>query len=75
MTDQDLEQDVRVAFPDRKDRAPERLREGQRLEGMLRIGSGAPTKVQVEVGKRIYFEEGELRMPHTFDPTEEEKKD
>ena len=52
-----------------------RLREGQRVEGMLRIGAGAPTKVQLEIGRRIYFEEGELRVPPTFKPTEEEKTD
>jgi hypothetical protein len=75
LTDRDLDQDVRVTIPDRKNVASERLREGQRVEGMLRIGSGAPTKVQLEVGRRIYFEEGELQVPPTFDPTEEEKRD
>lgn len=76
LTDRDLEQDVRVAIPDRKNIVGQRLREGQRVEGMLRIGSGAPAKVQLEIGKRIYFEEGELLMPPIFpDPTEEEKRD
>jgi hypothetical protein len=75
LTDRDLEQDVRVAIPDRKNTAGQRLREGQRVDGMLRIGSGAPTKVQIEIGKRIYFEEGELQVPPTFDPTAEEKSD
>jgi hypothetical protein len=75
LTDRDLEQDVRVAIPDRKNMAGQRLREGQRVEGMLRIGSGTPTKVQIEIGKRIYFEEGELAVPPTFDPTAEEKSD
>ena len=75
LTDQNLEQDVRIAIVGRKNVAAERLREGQRVEGMLRIGSGAPTKAQIEVGKRIYFEEGELRVPATFKSTAEEKKD
>lgn len=75
LTDRDLEQDVRVVIPDRKNTAKERLREGQRVDGMLRIGSAAPTKVQVEVGRRIYFEEGELLVPPDFDPTDEEKRD
>jgi hypothetical protein len=75
LSDRDLEQDVRVAVPDRKNLAGQRLREGQRVEAMLRIGSGAPAKVQLEVGRRIYFEEGELQVPPTFDPTEEEKTD
>jgi len=75
LTDRDLEQDVRVAFPARKNVAGQRLREGQKVEGMLRIGSGAPTKAQIEVGERIYFEEGELMVPATFKSTAEEKKD
>jgi hypothetical protein len=75
LTDQNLEQDVRIAIAGRKNVAAERLREGQRVEGMLRIGSGAPTKAQIEVGQRIYFEEGELRVPATFKSTAEEKKD
>src|SRR5262249_33692974 len=62
LTDRDLEQDVRIAIPDRKNVVTERLREG-RVEGMLHVGSGTPTKVQLEVGRRIYFEEGELQIP------------
>jgi hypothetical protein len=42
---------------------------------MLRIGSAAPTKTHIEAGSRIYFEEGELLVPATFDPTNEEEKD
>ena len=75
LTDRDLDQDVRVTIADRKNVVGERLREGQRVEGILRIGSAAPIKVQLEVGARIYFEEGELLVPPTFDPTDEEKKD
>jgi hypothetical protein len=75
LTDRDLEQDVRVVIPDRKNTAKERLREGPRVEGMLHIGSGAPTKVQLEVGRRIYFVERELHMPPLRRLTEEEKKD
>ena len=41
---------------------------------MLRIGSAAPAKVQLDVGPQIYFEEGELLVPPTFDQTDEEKK-
>ena len=74
LTDQDLEQDVRIAIPGRKNVAAERLREGQRVDGMLRIGAGAPTKAQIEVERRIYFEESELKVPATFDTTAEEKK-
>ena len=73
--DGDLEQEVRVSIPGRKNVASQRLREGQRVDAMMRVGAGAPAKVQLAVGKRIYFEEGELMVPPTFKPTAEEKKD
>jgi hypothetical protein len=73
--DRDLEQVVHVSISDRKNVAAQRLRQGQRVDAMMRVGSGPPTKVQLEAGKRIYFEEGELMVPPTFDLTAEEKKD
>ena len=75
LTERDLEQEVHVVIPDRQNVAGQRLREGQRVDGMLRIGSGTPKKVQLEIGKRIYFEEGELLMPASFEPTAEETRD
>jgi hypothetical protein len=75
LTDSDLEHDVRVLIPGRSNTAKDRLREGQRVEAMLQIGSAAPSKVQLEVGRRIYFVERELLMPPVDDPTDEEKKD
>jgi TAT (twin-arginine translocation) pathway signal sequence len=74
-SDRDLEQEVRVSIPGRKNVAAQRLREGQRVDAMMHAGSGAPVKVQLEAGKRIYFEEGELLVPPTPDPTPEEKND
>jgi hypothetical protein len=77
LSDADLRGDVRVAVPERKNVAAERLREGQSVQAMLRVGSGkgtTPSVIQIEAGPQLYFEEGELRMPPTFDPTPEEKK-
>ena len=74
LTDSDLNQDMRIVIPGRKNVAAERLRQGQRVEAMLRTGSTPPRKVQLEAGPQIYFEEGELLVPPTFKPTEEEKK-
>lgn len=76
LTDKDLAQDVRVIVRDRKNLATERLREKQRVEGTLRIGPPGSTvsKVQIEAGVELYFEEGELLVPPTFDPTSEEKQ-
>ena len=76
-TDAELRQDIRVAFPERKNVAGQRVRAGQRLDGALRIGSAAatsPVRVQVQPDVEFYFEEGELSVPPTFDPTPEERK-
>jgi hypothetical protein len=76
LSDADLSKDVRIVVPDRKNVVAQRLRQGQRVEALLRIGSGQPAKVQIEAGRRIYFEEGELLMPAVMDEdTDEEKKD
>ena len=61
LTDSDLAQDIRIVVPDRKNVAAERLRQGQRVEGTLHIGAMVPSKVQLEVGPEVYFEEDELR--------------
>lgn len=75
LTDRELNQNIRIVLPDRRNVAAERLRRGQRVEAMLRIGSRLPSKVQIDVGPQIYFEEGELLVPPTFDPTDEEKRE
>jgi hypothetical protein len=74
LTDSDLNQSIRVVIPGRTNVAAQRLRQGQRVDAMLHVGSTPPRKVQVEAGPQIYFEEGELLVPPTFDPTPEEKK-
>lgn len=76
LTEKDLAQDIRVIVPARKNLVAERLREKQRVEATLRIGSSGATgsKVQIETGIEFYFEEGELLVPPTFAPTSEEKK-
>jgi hypothetical protein len=75
LTEKDLSQDVRIVFQGRKNAVAERLREKERVPALLRIGAtAAPVKVQVEAGPDFYFEEGELLVPPTFDPTTEETK-
>ena len=76
LTEKDLATDLHVAIPARKNLVSERLREHERVEATLRIGPpGSPTtKVQLETGLQFYFEEGELLVPPTFEPTTEEKK-
>jgi len=74
LADPDLNQNLRVVIPGRTNVAAQRLRQGQRVDAMLHVGSTPPRKVQLEAGPQIYFEEGELLVPPTFDPTAEEKK-
>jgi hypothetical protein len=75
LTEKDLSQDVGVVFKDRKNAAAERLHEKGRFSATLRVGAtAAPENVQVEAGPDFYFEEGELLVPPTFDPTAEETK-
>jgi hypothetical protein len=77
LTDADLSEDVRVSVPNRKNIAAERLREGETVQGMLRLGPAqgkTPSTIRIEVGAQVYFEEGELRVPPTFEATPEEKK-
>jgi len=76
LTDAELTGDLRVVIPDRKNVAAERLRERDRIPAMLRIGAASDaSKVEVEAGPAFYFEEGELLVPPTFDPTLEEKNE
>jgi hypothetical protein len=69
-----LSGDVHVVFPDRKNVAADRIRSTQRLAGRLRRAGAAEMDVRVSAGREFYFEEGELLVPATFDPTPEEKK-
>jgi hypothetical protein len=74
LTEQELSQRVRVVFQ-KRNAATERLRQNERLPGLLMVGDTAvPENVQVEAGPDFYFEEGELLVPPTFDPTAEETK-
>lgn len=74
-TDEELAQGVPVVFPGTKSTAADRLKAKQRIAGEVRVGSPSALKnIQVEVGKELYFEEGELRVPHTFATTPEEQR-
>lgn len=73
-TDEELSKGPRIEFPTRRNTSKERLKEGARATGRLRIPGAAPRSVPVEVVKEFYFEEGELFLPPTFQPTAEEKK-
>jgi hypothetical protein len=72
---------IKATFAGRLNTAKTRLRETQKVLGMSQLAGtdGKPLAgnnakpLEVEVIKEFYFEEGELRIPHTFNPTVEEK--
>lgn len=76
-TETDLNRDIRVVFSDRKNVVGDRLREGQKVSGILTVPGdkiAVPAKIQLQTSVEFYFEEGELLVPHTFKPTPEELK-
>jgi hypothetical protein len=75
-TDTLLATSLRVSIPSRKNVVSERLRENERVEATARVGQpgSATSTVQLETGIQLYFEEGELLVPPTFEPTLEERK-
>jgi hypothetical protein len=81
-TDEQLASGIKANFAGRPNTAETRLKETQKVLGMFQLAgtdgtplAGSHAKpLEVQVIKEFYFEEGELRIPHTFDPTAEEKK-
>lgn len=71
-TDAELAQGVTVVFPGTKNTAAKRLKV-QRVAGEATVGSSRK-KIQVDVSRELYFEEGELRVPASFASTPEETK-
>ena len=75
LTDEELSQGVTVVFPGTKNTATGRL-SVKKVAGEATLG-GTPAvhrQIQVDVGKELFFEEGELRVPATFNSTSAEKK-
>lgn len=67
-TNEELAKGVPVVFPGTTNAAASRLREKQQIAGERKVDNmPAPKKIQVEVSREFYFEEGELRIPP--DPT------
>jgi hypothetical protein len=75
LSDEELARGVTVAFPGTRNTPAGRLGVKKAAgEATLAGSPGAHKKIQVDVGKELYFEEGELRVPATFDTTAEERK-
>jgi hypothetical protein len=73
-TDDQLSKGKHVVFSVRGNTARERLKEKEKASGAFQLAGGAPKTLPFEVVREFYFEEGELSMPPTFDPTPEERK-
>jgi len=68
--DDDLSTALRISIPDRKSKPAERLKATESVTAL----TAGQDKLQIKGLTEFYFEEGELRVPPTFDPTPEEKK-
>ncbi len=74
-TNEELAKGIQVVFPGTTNAAASRLREKQRVAGEMKVDNApAPKKIQVEVDREFYFEEGELRVPPDFQTTSAEKQ-
>ena len=75
MTAEELDRGVEIVFPDRENAAPQRLKGGEALSGRgLVTGAHQFLDLHVKADVELYFEEGELLVPPTFEQTPEEKK-
>lgn len=70
LPDEALATAVRIRVPDRKNSSSDRIHEKEQVTGEISTGA----KLTIRANTELYFEEGELRMPATFDPTPEEIK-
>lgn len=74
-TNEELAKGVPVVFPGTTNAAASRLKEKQQVAGEIKVDNvPAPKKLQVEVNREFYFEEGELRVPPDFETTSAEKQ-
>lgn len=74
-TDDELAGGVEVAFPNLADAPGRRIRQGASATGVFRAaGAQQALNLTVRAGTELYFEEGELRMPATFNTTAEERR-
>ena len=70
LTDNELGSAIRISIPRKKNSPADRLKEGEQAAAEMSGGR----KLSVRAIREFYFEEGELRLPATFDTTPEEQK-
>jgi hypothetical protein len=73
-TDEELSQQIFVTVAGKKNSPAVRIQENQQVSAKIEL-PGAPTlELQIQAGLELYFEEGELQSPPTFEQTPLEKK-
>jgi len=72
-SDDQLGKGINISFPARANSAKTRLKEKDKASGQAAV-AGGNKPLKVEVVREFYFEEGELRVPPTFDTTMEERR-
>lgn len=70
LTDNELGSAIPISIPLKNNSPADRLKEGEQAAAEISGGR----KLTVRAIREFYFEEGELRMPATFDTTPEERK-
>ena len=68
-TDAELGKGIEVTIPGKRDQAIERIRETQQVTGLTQTADSQTLKFNLKADKEIYFEEGELLVPPTFNDT------
>lgn len=70
-TNAELKNGIEIVIPNKSDKVGERIKESQ--EVAAQIGCAQTLQLAIKAEKQIYFEEGELLIPPTFEDTEMEK--
>jgi hypothetical protein len=68
-TDVELSKGIELTISGRPNQASERIKEAEIVKGQTQTADGQTVKFNLNAGKVIYFEEGELLIPPTFDDT------
>ncbi|MEO8072329.1 MAG: hypothetical protein ABI686_03690, partial [Acidobacteriota bacterium] len=72
-TDAELSKGIEVIIPNNSNKATERIKEGQQVTGLAQTTDAQTLTLNFKADKEIYFEEGELLVPPTFDDTKLEQ--
>ena len=68
-TDAELSKGIELTIPGRPNQASARIKEAEPVKGQTLTADGQTVKFNLNADKVIYFEEGELLIPPTFEDT------